>query len=76
VAREPKGDRNGGRIMNRKETRKKNCPVFAEDLIENLPIGMMLLDKNGKIIRMNKKQEEASQTGREKILGKTFSEAF
>jgi two-component system NtrC family sensor kinase len=37
---------------------------------------MMLLDKNGKIIRMNKKQEEASQINREKILGKTFEEAF
>jgi PAS domain S-box-containing protein len=49
---------------------------FAEDLIENLPIGMMLLDKKGKILKMNKKQEEASQIGREKILGKTFEEAF
>ena len=49
---------------------------FAEDLIENLPIGMMLLDKNGTIVRMNKKQEEASQIGREKILGKTFEQAF
>jgi PAS domain S-box-containing protein len=62
--------------MNRKETRKKKCPVFVEDLIENLPVGMMLLDKNGKIIRMNKKQEEASQIAREKIIGKTFEEAF
>ena len=62
--------------MNRKEARKPKPLSFAEDLIENLPIGMMILDKNGKIIRMNKKQEETSQIEREKILGKTFSEAF
>ncbi|MBM4308292.1 MAG: PAS domain S-box protein [Deltaproteobacteria bacterium] len=49
---------------------------FAEDLIENLPIGMMLLNKKGKVLRMNKKQEEASRISREKILGKTFAEAF
>jgi len=62
--------------MNRKCAGKNKRLIFAEDLIENLPIGMMLLDKNGKIIRMNKKQEEASQIERQKILGKTFEEAF
>ena len=62
--------------MNRKSPIKNKTLSFAEDLIENLPIGMMLLDKNGKILRMNEKQEEASQIGREKIIGKTFSEAF
>jgi two-component system NtrC family sensor kinase len=49
---------------------------FAEDLIENLPIGMMLLNRKGEVLRMNKKQEEASRISREKILGKTFAEAF
>jgi PAS domain S-box-containing protein len=62
--------------MNRKDSGKEKKSIFAEDLIENLPIGMMLLDKNGKIIRMNKKQEEVSQVSRGKILGKTFEEAF
>jgi PAS domain S-box-containing protein len=65
-----------GAKMNRKSPIKNKTLSFAEDLIENLPIGMMLLDKNGKILRMNEKQEEASQIGREKIIGKTFSEAF
>jgi PAS domain S-box-containing protein len=55
---------------------EQNRLSFAEDLIENLPIGMMILDQNGKIIRMNKKQEEASQIPRKKILGRTFEEAF
>ena len=62
--------------MNEKKGASNNRLSFAEDLIENLPIGMMLLDKKGKILKMNKKQEEASQVGREKILGKTFEEAF
>lgn len=62
--------------MNKKQVASSKRLSFSEDLIENLPIGMMLLDKNGKILRMNKKQEEASQIGREKILGKTFIEAF
>ncbi len=64
------------KFMNRRSNMKMNRLTFAEDLIENLPIGLMLLDKNGKIIRMNKKQEEASQIERKKILGKTFEEAF
>jgi PAS domain S-box-containing protein len=62
--------------MNKKGTGKTKRLSFVEDLIENLPIGMMLLDKNGKILRMNKKQEEASQISREKILRKRFPEAF
>ncbi|MGQ9777070.1 MAG: PAS domain-containing sensor histidine kinase [Thermodesulfobacteriota bacterium] len=62
--------------MKKEKAKRKKALSFAEDLIENLPIGMMLLDKNGKIIRMNKKQEEASQIERGKILGKTFEEAF
>lgn len=49
---------------------------FAEDLIENLPIGLMILDRDGTILRMNRKQEETSRIPREKILGKTFAETF
>ena len=62
--------------MNEKKVASSKRLSFAEDLIENLPIGMMLLDKNGEIVRMNKKQEEASQIKREKVIGKTFPEAF
>lgn len=62
--------------MNKKMPGKQKRLNFVEDLIENLPIGMMILDKDGKIIRMNKKQEETSQIEREKILGRTFQEAF
>jgi PAS domain S-box-containing protein len=60
----------------KKKTASKKRLSFAEDLIENLPIGTMILGEKGEIIRMNKKQEEASQIERGKILGKTFAEAF
>ena len=49
---------------------------FAEDLIENLPIGLMILDQDGRVLRMNRRQEETSRIPREKILGKTFAETF
>ena len=62
--------------MNRKHSSKQNRLSLAGDLIEKLPIGMMILDRNGKILRMNKKQEETSQIERTKVIGKTFAEAF
>jgi PAS domain-containing protein len=49
---------------------------FAEDLIENLPIGLMILDQDGRVLRMNRKQEETSRIPRKNILGKTFAETF
>lgn len=63
----------GMKAYNPRNTKRMS---FAEDLIENLPIGLMILDQDGKVLRMNKKQEETSQTSRNKILGKTFAETF
>lgn len=62
--------------MSREKMGRTKPLNFEEALIENLPIGILILDQNGKIIRMNPKQEEVSQIGREKILGRTFAEAF
>ena len=62
--------------MNKKRIKGKHRLGFAEDLIENLPIGMMILDQDGKIIKLNIKQEKDSQIKRDKVLGKTFEEAF
>jgi PAS domain S-box-containing protein len=50
--------------------------TFVEDLIENLPIGMMILDQDGKIIHMNKAEEATAFVDRGKVLGRTFQEAF
>jgi two-component system, NtrC family, sensor kinase len=62
--------------MNQGKRGKGERLPFAEDLIENLPVGIVILDQTGKIIRMNRKQEEVSQVRKEKILGRTFAEAF
>ncbi|MBN1829654.1 MAG: PAS domain S-box protein [Deltaproteobacteria bacterium] len=62
--------------MNRDVQKKSKRLSFSEDLIENLPVGLMILNDKGKILRMNKKQEEISQIQREKVVGKTFAEAF
>ena len=37
---------------------------------------MIILDQDGKIIKLNIKQEKDSQIKRDKVLGKTFEEAF
>ncbi len=50
--------------------------TLTEDLIEALPIGVMILDKNGKILRVNKKQEELSKISRERLRGKSYAEVF
>jgi len=60
----------------KKEFKIPRISGFCEDLIENLPIGLMILDKNGTIIKMNKKQEATSQINRDIVLGRTFHEAY
>ena len=39
-------DERGRKLMNKKKVASSKRLSFAEDLIENLPIGMMFLDKN------------------------------
>ncbi len=49
---------------------------FGEDLLENLPIGLMIIDQDGTVLRMNRRQEETSAISREKILGTRFQDTF
>jgi len=62
--------------MRESRTKQAEEQSFTEDLIENLPIGAMILDGKGTVIRMNRRQEEISGIERSKILGRTFPEAF
>jgi len=62
--------------MKQENTERSKMWSFAEDLIENIPIGLMVLDEEGRVIHMNRRQEEISQVSRETILGRTFHEAF
>jgi len=50
--------------------------LLFNDLIDNIPIGVMILDRQGRIIRMSRRQEQISQIPRAEVIGKFFHEAF
>ncbi len=50
--------------------------LLFNDLIDNIPIGVMILDREGRIIRMSRRQEQVSQITRSEVIGKFFHEAF
>jgi PAS domain S-box-containing protein len=49
---------------------------YLETLIEEAPVGIMIVDNNEQIIRFNKKQEKNSQIKREDVLGHSLSSVF
>jgi len=61
-------------MKNRNEL--QNYVKFLEDIIESLPVGILVLDKEGKIILTNKMQEKTSRIERNKILGEIFQEKW
>ena len=50
--------------------------AFLERILENLPIGVTVLDREGSIVLMNRAQEEISLVKREKVIGHPFHEKF
>jgi PAS domain S-box-containing protein len=62
--------------MKKGRTKQAKLQRFTEDLIENLPIGAMVLDGEGTVVRMNRRQEQISGIERSRILGRTFAETF
>ncbi len=50
--------------------------ILIEDILESIPIGVMILDSEGRIVRMSSRQEEISQVRKENVIGKFFHEAF
>lgn len=48
----------------------------TDDIFESMPIAMMILDKKGQILRMNKRQEEQSHVSRDKVIGTLFHESW
>ncbi|NLN07794.1 MAG: PAS domain S-box protein [Firmicutes bacterium] len=46
------------------------------NFIEDMPVGVMLLDKSGTLIGFNKKQEKNSRIKREVVLNKNIAEVF
>ena len=49
---------------------------LLETIIEDAPIGLMLLNENGKMLYMNKKQEENSQRKREKLVDRNIRDIY
>jgi len=50
--------------------------VFCQKLIDELPVGILLLNREGKIVGFNKKQEKNSRIARSFALGKTVPEVY
>lgn len=50
--------------------------MLIEDILESVPIGVMILDSEGRILRMSARQERISQVRKEEVIGKLFHEAF
>lgn len=49
---------------------------FLENVLDSLPMGIIVLDEKGTIVRFNRSQEKISRIGREKVLGHLFHEKF
>ena len=49
---------------------------FLQDVIEHLPIGVIVIDRKGRILMMNQWQEKTSQVRREQVLGAYFHEKW
>lgn len=50
--------------------------IKFEDVFENLPMPVMIINNNGKIIKMNRSQELQSRIKREDVIGKSVDETF
>ena len=50
--------------------------AFLEEVLENVPVGVILLDPKGKVLAMNAWQENTSRIRREQVLGDYFHERW
>ena len=49
---------------------------FLEDVFESLPMGVLVLDGEGRVLKMNRRQEQISRVTRDKIIGAYFHERW
>lgn len=54
----------------------RNNAAFLENVLENIPMGIMILDTKGKILMINRWQEKISKVKRGQILGRYFHETW
>ena len=50
--------------------------LTLEDLFDSIPIGLIIMDKQGKIMMFNRTQEQVTRIDRKKIIGTYYHEAF
>jgi len=50
--------------------------AYLEDILDNIPIGIIVADPKGKIMMMNRWQEKISRIKREQVLGTYFHEKW
>jgi PAS domain-containing protein len=69
---------NGGEdeMKGRSDSRPKTRIAFIEDILESLPIGVIILDNGGKILMINRYQERISRIDREKLLGTYYHDTW
>ncbi len=64
------------RSMMQERERLQDINTYLETVIEESPIGMILVDKDTRVIRFNRMQEENSRIAREKVIGRYAMEVF
>jgi PAS domain S-box-containing protein len=50
--------------------------AYLEDILENIPVGIIIIDPAGKILMMNQWQEKISHIKRDQVLGTLFHETW
>jgi len=50
--------------------------LTLEDLFDSIPIGLIIMDKQGKIMMFNRTQEQVTRIDRKKIIGTYYHETF
>ncbi|MBW2367738.1 MAG: sigma 54-interacting transcriptional regulator [Deltaproteobacteria bacterium] len=54
----------------------KEKTAFLENVLDDLPVGVMVLDSDCRVVLMNRKQEKLSKIKRQKVLGSVFHETW
>ena len=65
-----------GPMDNHLQNRFKEKIFFLENIIEEMPVGVIVLDNEGRIVMINRQQEKVSRVNRQKVLGELFHEVW
>jgi formate hydrogenlyase transcriptional activator len=63
--------------MNKKAIKGREGRIsLLEESFENFPVGLIILDKEGRVIWVNRRQEEISKVNRQNVLEQLFHESW